>query len=184
MANPKRMVLYPACMLRSLTTLVSIAENEGHARCARMRACWANSALQTSGGRLAAVADQPSRNAESRRIRFRPPALLRAAAMRGPAWKNTHVFCALSRCLSSSVRPKACTRVAVNAKSMSAGGRHSKLPLNLQRCQPSTSEIPWCIDFCFAHMPSLRVQRRERQLIKHDAEKRQERHSTLICKPP
>ena len=74
---------------------------------------------------------QLPRNADFRSIRFNPPALLRAAAMRGPAWKNTHVFCALSRCLSSSFRPNASTRVAVKAKSMSAGGRHSKVPLNL-----------------------------------------------------
>ena len=75
---------------------------------------------------------QLSRNADSRNIRFKPPAPLRAAAIRGPAWINTHVFCKLSRRFWSSVRLNATTRVVVNAKSKSVGGRHSKLPLNLR----------------------------------------------------
>ena len=80
-----------------------------------------------------AIADQlMSRKADSRDMRFSPPVLLRAAAIFGPACMYTHVFCGLSRCLSSTVRPNADTRVVVNAKSMSVGGRQSNLPLNLR----------------------------------------------------
>jgi hypothetical protein len=78
-------------------------------------------------------ADQLSSvNADSRRIKLRPPALLRAAAMFGPALKNVHVFGDASRGLLTSTLPAKDTKVWVNVKSMSLGPRQLKLPLKLR----------------------------------------------------